>query len=493
MKRSLLVLIALVLIAPVFFAQGPPPPPPPPVKPKPVSEWQSFTSTDGNFSLLLPKTPREAKQELQTEIGNVPMKMFSTENGIMAYLAMYADYPVIFDTPSAIKSSLDGSRDLMLSRRNGQVISERDINYGKFPGREFKAKTDQGVLTARIILVHQRSYVLMAIVPLANDDNFPQAKDAEKYFDSFKLLKEPERPTNLGSMSEVASSADQINVPPGFFDKPTAWREFSPSEFGFKVQLPGEPFHHSTPLNPNDRRLDIHLWMSKGDDFIAEVLVQPMLRVPPDEPQRNLIFKSVVNGLLEDGDVKLLGEKPITFQDYPAREYKLQFEFGVATGKAFLVGSTVYMLLGIPIQTESSEGMTRFFDSFAVTSKPPASGKMDESVAPPPPKPMPAPKDGTPPPKKINVSGGVLQANAIRKVQPAYPKDAKQNGVQGEVKVQINISEEGVVIDAVAISGPEELRAVSVEAARQWSFMPTELSGMPVRVQGVLTFNFTLR
>lgn len=155
MKRSLLVLIALVLIAPVFFAQGPPPPPPPPAKPKPVSEWQSFTSTDGNFSLLLPKTPREAKQELQTEIGNVPMKMFSTENGIMAYLAMYADYPVIFDTPSAIKSSLDGSRDLMLSRRNGQVISERDINYGKFPGREFKAKTDQGVLTARIILVHQ--------------------------------------------------------------------------------------------------------------------------------------------------------------------------------------------------------------------------------------------------------------------------------------------------------------------------------------------------
>jgi len=153
----------------------------------------------------------------------------------------------------------------------------------------------------------------------------------------------------------------------------------------------------------------------------------------------------------------------------------------------------VYIVQGIPIQTESSEGMTRFFDSFAVTSKPPTSGKMDESVAPPPPKPMPAPKDGTPPPKKISVSGGVLQGNAIKKVQPAYPSDAKLAGVQGEVKVQLNISEDGKVMDAIAISGPEELKEVSVAAARQWVFKPIELSGMPVRVQGVLTFNFTLR
>jgi len=37
------------------------------------------------------------------------------------------------------------------------------------------------------------------------------------------------------------------------------------------------------------------------------------------------------------------------------------------------------------------------------------------------------------------------------------------------------------------------LAAVSREAALQWSFKPTTLNGQPVKVKGVLTFNFTLQ
>ncbi|MEO6723879.1 MAG: energy transducer TonB, partial [Blastocatellia bacterium] len=94
--------------------------------------------------------------------------------------------------------------------------------------------------------------------------------------------------------------------------------------------------------------------------------------------------------------------------------------------------------------------------------------------------------------KKISVSGGVLQGNAIKKPQPAYPAVAKAAKASGPVQVQITISEEGKVIDAAAISGHPLLRDASLEAARQWEFKPTELSGVPVKVQGVLTFNFSL-
>jgi hypothetical protein len=31
-----------------------------------------------------------------------------------------------------------------------------------------------------------------------------------------------------------------------------------------------------------------------------------------------------------------------------------------------------------------------------------------------------------------------------------------------------------------------------LKAAKQWLFKPTELTGVPVKVQGVLTFNFVL-
>ena len=96
-------------------------------------------------------------------------------------------------------------------------------------------------------------------------------------------------------------------------------------------------------------------------------------------------------------------------------------------------------------------------------------------------------------PKKINVSAGVLQGSALKKANPSYPQIAKAAKATGVVQVQITISEEGKVIDAAAISGHPLLRDAAVEAARQWEFKPTTLSGQPVKVQGILSFNFTLQ
>jgi protein TonB len=60
--------------------------------------------------------------------------------------------------------------------------------------------------------------------------------------------------------------------------------------------------------------------------------------------------------------------------------------------------------------------------------------------------------------------------------------------------VQITISEEGRVIEASILPGQSAhplLRDAALQAARQWLFNPTLLSGVPVKVQGILTFNFT--
>ena len=112
---------------------------------------------------------------------------------------------------------------------------------------------------------------------------------------------------------------------------------------------------------------------------------------------------------------------------------------------------------------------------------------------PPPPPPKPEPTPTPPPPKQIKVSGGVLQGSALRRVQPQYPPIAKAARAAGAVQVQVTISEEGRVIDAQVVSGHPLLRDAALQAARQWVFKPTELSGVPVKVQGILTFNFTLQ
>lgn len=90
------------------------------------------------------------------------------------------------------------------------------------------------------------------------------------------------------------------------------------------------------------------------------------------------------------------------------------------------------------------------------------------------------------------VSGGVLQGNALKKVQPPYPALAKAAGAEGAVQVAITINENGEVIATDAVSGHPLLKEAALEAAKDWKFKQTELAGKPVKVQGILTFNFTL-
>jgi protein TonB len=111
----------------------------------------------------------------------------------------------------------------------------------------------------------------------------------------------------------------------------------------------------------------------------------------------------------------------------------------------------------------------------------PTSVNIAEEPPPPPPKP-------TPP--RAAISGGVLNGKAISLPKPSYPPIARQAHAAGTVVVQVTIDENGNVISASAVSGHPLLRAVAVAAARGARFSPTKLSGQPVKVTGVITYNF---
>jgi len=104
-----------------------------------------------------------------------------------------------------------------------------------------------------------------------------------------------------------------------------------------------------------------------------------------------------------------------------------------------------------------------------------------------PPPPAPEPK---PTPPRAPISGGVLNGKAISLPKPAYPPIARQAHASGTVVVQVTIDENGGVISARAVSGHPLLQAVAVAAARGARFSPTKLSGQPVKVTGVITYNF---
>jgi Gram-negative bacterial TonB protein C-terminal len=90
------------------------------------------------------------------------------------------------------------------------------------------------------------------------------------------------------------------------------------------------------------------------------------------------------------------------------------------------------------------------------------------------------------PQKKGPIAGGMLNGKAIYMPVP----EVASGEATGVVLVAVVIDEQGSVIEARAVSGPQHLHAAAVSAARLARFSPTLLMGEPVRVSGTLTYNF---
>lgn len=98
--------------------------------------------------------------------------------------------------------------------------------------------------------------------------------------------------------------------------------------------------------------------------------------------------------------------------------------------------------------------------------------------------------DGDPLGQPRTIQGGILNGKAIELPHPVYPSDAREAKVGGAVSVQVTIDEGGNVVSAEAVSGDERLRAAAVDAARRARFSQTFLSGQPVKISGVIVYNF---
>ena len=89
------------------------------------------------------------------------------------------------------------------------------------------------------------------------------------------------------------------------------------------------------------------------------------------------------------------------------------------------------------------------------------------------------------------IEGGVLNGRMLNFPKPEYSSRAKELKEAGVVVVKVTIDETGKVIAATDIcQGPPNISAASVKAAMKARFTPTKLGGQPVKVSGVIQYNF---
>jgi len=82
---------------------------------------------------------------------------------------------------------------------------------------------------------------------------------------------------------------------------------------------------------------------------------------------------------------------------------------------------------------------------------------------------------------------------AISKVAPIYPEEAREHRVQGTVVVQVYLDEDGRVIDTKVVRSITGLDAAAVASVRQWRFKPAMTAGKPVKVWMAIPIKFTLQ
>lgn len=85
---------------------------------------------------------------------------------------------------------------------------------------------------------------------------------------------------------------------------------------------------------------------------------------------------------------------------------------------------------------------------------------------------------------------GVLNGRALSMPKPPYPPAARSVRASGTVSIRVFIDENGEVFSASAVSGHPLLRPAAEASACKARFSTTKLDGAPVRVSGVITYNF---
>ncbi len=153
--------------------------------------WKEFSSQEGFFSVLLPGTPAQQSQKINTTAGPLDYFTYALQTGLASYFIAYVDFPEVPDDASGVKKILDGGRDGALAIANGKLIAEAEISLKGIPGRALTIEGANALIKARVYLAGLRLYILMMVTNKEQAASPESVKLYEatvsRFLDSFKL------------------------------------------------------------------------------------------------------------------------------------------------------------------------------------------------------------------------------------------------------------------------------------------------------------------
>ena len=147
--------------------------------------WREFSSKEGRFSVLVPDTPSEQTQNLNTGVGAIDLHFFIVEQDGFQYLVSYNDYPAAMAREADADKVLDGARDGVVANVQGRLLNEVKVWLADYPGRELRIRIPEGrqAMRTRLYFVGNRLYQ----VGVLSAEDSAAADEVSKFLNSFKL------------------------------------------------------------------------------------------------------------------------------------------------------------------------------------------------------------------------------------------------------------------------------------------------------------------
>lgn len=156
------------------------------------SIWKRFSSSEGNFSILMPGTPQEDKQTVNTKTGTIEVHTFTVtrQQEEVKYTVSYTEYPEqyieLLHRNNLVEKALENGKNTAMQKANATLVSETEISLGSSLGREIHyKKPGDKIVKHRIYLVNKRLYQI--IVETTKKREKYLTKSMADFFSSFNL------------------------------------------------------------------------------------------------------------------------------------------------------------------------------------------------------------------------------------------------------------------------------------------------------------------
>jgi TonB family protein len=90
-------------------------------------------------------------------------------------------------------------------------------------------------------------------------------------------------------------------------------------------------------------------------------------------------------------------------------------------------------------------------------------------------------------------TGSIVPAKLIKRVQPIYPAEAREKGIEGTVKLRVIVGKDGSVTVLSVVKGDPLLSPAAIEAVQQWRYEPWQLNGQPIDMDTTIDLVFSLK